>query len=362
MLLSSFFWSYALLQIPAGWLVDRWGVKWTYAAGFVLWSIASGMTALAGSLSVLLIFPIMQGIGQSIVTPASMRYLRMNFTEKRRGLAIGIYMSGTKYGPALGGLICAPLVVHLGWRWMFVVTGLCSLPWLLPWLLLVNETPAALRPAASKPGSPLPGTWKLVLGTPVMWGTCVATFAYMYFVYFCMTWMPIYFTNKHHLSLKSSGWFTAFSFGGMATIAIIAGYAADRLIARGWDPVAVRKGFTIAGFLLACTEVVAVYTTSIPVALFFTIFSLSGLGLATANYWALTQTLMPARVIGTVSGVQNTAANLAGICAPWITGTLIQKTGSYNAPLLAIVVWLVLGVSAYIFWVKREYAPHLEAD
>src|SRR6185436_10828882 len=179
---------------------------------------------------------------------------------------------------------------------------------LIPWVLLVHND-AGVAPAESGIAK-APASWGAILSTPVMWGTCLATFCYMYFVYFCMTWMPTYFKDRHGLSLTDSGWFTFMSFGGMATIAILAGWAADRLIARGYNAVAVRKGFTIAGFILAFSEIIGAFTTSHTLTLFLAVFSLSGLGLATANYWALTQTLMPGRVIGQVAGLQNTAANL----------------------------------------------------
>jgi MFS transporter, ACS family, D-galactonate transporter len=189
-----------------------------------------------------------------------------------------------------------------------------------------------------------------------MWGTCVATFCYMYFVYFCMTWMPTYFKERHGLSLTDSGWFTFMSFGGMATVAIIGGWAADRLIARGYNSVTVRKTFVIAGFVLAFSEIIGAFTDSATLTLFFAVFSLTGLGLTTANYWALTQTLMPGNAIGRVAGVQNTAASLAGIAAPWITGVLVQQTGHFNAPLIAIGFWLAVGVGCYLLFVREKYA------
>ena len=136
----------------------------------------------------------------------------------------------------------------------------------------------------------------------MIWGTIIGTFCYMYFVYFCMTWMPAYFVERRDLSLNSMGLYTFFSFGGMAAMAAVAGWAADRMIARGGDPVPVRKGFTIAGFLMASTEVIGALSDSVTVALFFAVFSLTGLGLATANYWALTQTLIPGGAIGRIVG------------------------------------------------------------
>ena len=140
-------------------------------------------------------------------------------------------------------------------------------------------------------------------------------------------------------------------------VAALAGWAADLSIGRGGDPVMVRKWFTIAGFAIACTELIGAQSASVPVALTFSVVSLSGLGLATANYWALTQTLVPMSAIGRVSGIQNCAASVAGIAAPIFTGWLKQKTGSYEAPMLACCVFLLVGVLSYLFMVKERYAP-----
>jgi MFS family permease len=352
-LLSAFFWSYTLLQMPAGWVVDRFGLKWPYAAGLFLWSAVSAATALASSLNGLIAVRIALGIGESIVTPASMRYIRNNFAEHERGLPIGIFMSGTKYGPAIGAPIATYLVLGYGWRWMFILNGALCILWLVPWLLLVRNEGAAL-PEERRAEEAV--SWGAILGTPFMWGTCIATFCYMYFVYFCMTWMPTYFKERYGLSLTASGWFTFMSFGGLATIAILSGWAADRLIARGRNAVTVRKAFTIVGFVLAFSEIFGAFSNSTTTTLFLAVFSLSGLGLATANYWALTQTMTPAAASARVAGVQNTAANLAGIAAPWITGALVQKTGNFNAPLIAVGFWLMVGVACYLFLVRERYA------
>jgi MFS transporter, ACS family, D-galactonate transporter len=351
-LLSSFFWVYTLLQTPAGWLVDRFGLKWPYAAGLFLWSAVSAATALVSSLNGLIVMRIVLGIGESIVTPASMRYLRDNFAEHERGLPIGIYFSGTKYGPAIGAPIATYLVLSYGWRWMFVLNGALCILWLVPWLLFVRND----RKSSHVQEESASVSWGAIFGSPLMWGTCVATFCYMYFVYFCMTWMPTYFKERFGLSLTASGWFTFMSFGGMATVAILAGWAADRLIVRGRNPVAIRKMFTIVGFVLAFSEVFAAFSHSTAVTLFLAVFSLSGLGLATANYWALTQTLTPASASARVAGIQNTAANVAGIAAPWITGILVQRTGSFNAPLIAVGFWLLVGIACYLFLVRERHA------
>ena len=143
----------------------------------------------------------------------------------------------------------------------------------------------------------------------------------------------------------------------MAIVAVVAGVVADRLIARGGDPIKVRKGFTIAGLAVASTQVIGVMSGSPDLAIAFSIISLTGLGLATANYWALTQSLMPGAAIGRIAGVQNFASNLSGIVAPWFTGWLVRVTGSFEAPMQFITGLLLAGILAYLFLVKREYAP-----
>jgi ACS family D-galactonate transporter-like MFS transporter len=354
---SAFFWSYAFLQIPAGWLVDRYGVKLPYAISFLVWSLVSAGTSLATSVSQLFALRFLLGVGESVVTPASMRWIRFHFPEKQRGLAIGIQMAGTKLGPAIGAWIAGRLILSYGWKTMFVLLGLGSLLWLIPWLTLVDDDDRQIEKAAKAAGPKAGISFARLLASPVIWGTIVGTFCYMYFVYFCMTWMPAYFVEKRHLSLDSMGLYTFFSFSGMAAVAALAGWAADWMIGRGGDPVGVRKAFTIAGFVIASTEVFGAMSDSVPVALFFAVFSLSGLGLATANYWALTQTLIPGGAIGRIVGIQNCAANLPGIAAPLLTGWLKQKTGSYDAPMQAIWFFLLLGIAAYVFLVREKYAP-----
>ncbi|MGC2401263.1 MAG: MFS transporter [Acidobacteriaceae bacterium] len=354
-LLSAFFWAYTLLQTPAGWAVDRFGLKWPYAAGLFLWSAVSAATALVGSVHGLMAARIVVGIGEAIAIPASMRYIRENFAERERGLPMGILMSGTKFGPAIGAPVATYLVLACGWRWMFAINGAFGIVWLLPWLFLVRDDSRITSQAG---GTPAPSRVSLgaILRTPVIWGTCLATFCYMYFVYFCMTWMPTYFKERFGLSLAASSWFTFMSFAGTGIISILAGWAADRFIARGRNPVSVRKAFTIGGFVLAFSAAFAAFSHSTSMNLFLAVFSLSGLGLATANYWALTQTLMPRSASARAAGIQNTAANLAGIAAPWITGVLVQKTGNFNAPLIAVGFWLLVGIGCYLFLVRERYA------
>jgi MFS family permease len=321
---SAFFWSYALLQIPAGWIVDRFGVKWTYAAGFLLWSLTSASTAWVSTFSTLLFLRILLGIGESVVTPAGMRWIRFHFDESRRGAAVGILMASAKLGPAVGAWLATALLTQAGWQFMFLAIGLGSLLWLVPWVLLMRNDDRELEKEAQKASGGASISFATVMASPVIWGTIVGTFCYQYFVYFSMTWMPAYFKEAFNMSLNDSGLFTAASFFCMAVVATLAGFAADSFIAKGHDPVFVRRAFTIA------------------------------------NYWALTQTLIPGAAVGRIVGVQNCAANVPGIVAPVLTGWLVESSGGYRGAILAVLVFLALGVAMYLTVIQRKYAPQAQ--
>src|SRR5215813_9103305 len=134
LLLSSFFWSYALMQIPIGWCADRFNLRWLYAVAFTIWSVAQGLTGLASSLAVLLAFRILLGVGESIYLPGGTKIVSLLFAPSERGLPSGLFDFGTRTGLVLEGILVPWLLVHLGWRRTFLLLGFTALVWILPWL------------------------------------------------------------------------------------------------------------------------------------------------------------------------------------------------------------------------------------
>jgi MFS family permease len=355
---SAFFWSYMLLQIPTGWIVDRYGVKIPYSISFVVWCVASAATGLTRSVSELATVRVITGAGEAIVTPASFRWMRQHFTEDQSGLAVGVYMLGTKIGPAIGAPLAAWLITIYDWHLMFLIVGLAGLVWLIPWLLLVkNDRPAVpVDDAVKTRAVTLP--LRNIMSSPVVWGSIIINFCYNYFVFYCMTWMPAYFVEQRHVSLTKMGLFSFFSFAGIAIVALLAGLAADMIIRRGGNAVFVRKAFVIGGFAIACTELIGVRSSSVQGALFWAIVSLSGLGLTTANSLALCRmTLIPRQAVGLVTGIQNVSTSLAGIVGPILSGWLLEVSGGYQAPMLVIFAFLLLGGVSCAVLLRPEWSP-----
>jgi MFS family permease len=300
------------------------------------------------------------GSMEAVVMPASYRWIRHNVSERHTGLAIGIFAMGNKIGTAIGAPVAAWLIVAYDWRVMFIMTGLLGLVWLLPWLGLVSndlpskaEMPEARRRAATVP-------FRNIIASPVVWGGIVINFCYSYFVFYCMTWMPAYLVEQQGLSLQKSGLYTFFSFAGIALVAVAAGWAADRIIERGGDSVRVRKIFVVAGFAGACTVLFGAFAHSLEMALFWNVFSLTWLGLASANNLALCKiTLVPKPAIGLVTGVQHVAAGLSGGVAASLSGWLLDTSGSYDLPMMVIVVFLVIGALSCIVLMRPEWSPRV---
>ena len=355
---SAFFWSYGLCQLGMGWVVDRYGVKWPYTVCFTLWCLASAATGMVTTLSALILMRLLVGAAEAVVIPASYRWMGNNFRESQKGLAVGIFAMGGKFGPAIGAPIAAWIIVNHSWQMMFVATGLVGLLWLGPWLLMVqNDFPSKAELVTRRQGA-ASVTFGSLLSSPVVWGGMINNFCYGYFTFYCMTWMPAYLVEQRGLSLEKSGLYTFFSFAGIAIVATIAGWAADRLIARGGDAVLVRKSFVVAGFIGGTTVLLGAYAPTLDMALFWNVLSLSLLGLVTANNTTLCKlTLIPKQAIGLNTGLQQVATSLAGGISASLSGWLLHVSGSYTAPMLAIFGFLLVGAGSSVVLLQRKWAP-----
>jgi ACS family D-galactonate transporter-like MFS transporter len=309
----------------------------------------------------LILMRLIVGAAEAVVVPATYRWIRDNFHPNDGGTAVGFYMLGSKFGPAIGAPLAAWLIVSSNWQWMFVITGLAGMLWLIPWMWMAeNDLPHA-DAVLKKKGAAI--SFGRVLASPLIWGTLVINFCYNYFTFFCMTWMPSYLVEQRGLSLTQMGLYTFYSFTGIAIVALVSGWAADKLIQRGGDPIRVRKVFVVAGFAIACTVLLGARAETVEAALFWNVVSLSGLGLTTANNIALCSlTLIPAAIVGQVKGLQNVAVALAGIAAPLMTGWLLHATGSYLAPMTLIFFVLLIGAAAVVLMLRREWIVKLEDD
>src|SRR6266568_8503656 len=337
-LLSAFFWSYTVFQLVVGWLVDRHDVKWIYAAGFFVWSLAMASTGLANSFAGLLAARLCLGIGESVFLPSVSKIVVRLFPPERRGLPNALVDVGTKVGPALSIYLGGMLLHDYSWRVLFIVVGLSSLLWLLPWIWSMPADPAGSGERRAG-GLGMAG----ILCRRETWGTSLGMFALGYVWIFLITWLPSYLVRERNYSLERMALFGSLPFWGMAMASLAGGWASDRWIARGSTQTRVRKTFAVAGLLLcALLMLPAAMVASQSLSLAFLIASCVSLGLFTSNVWAITQTLAGAEAAGKWTGFQNFIGNIGGVISPVIAGWIVEQTQSFFLAFAVAAVILVL--------------------
>jgi MFS family permease len=341
-LLSSFFWTYALFQIVLGSILERLDVHWVFAAGFLLWSLATAGAGIAHSFVALLAMRTILGIGESAAYPCYSQILATRLPEERRGRANSLIAAAAAAGPAFGVFAGGLLMSRIGWRMFFMAFGVASLAWLVPW---IHASPRKFT-ARSAFNNPAPTLLDLLRRRSVL-GTCVGLFCVNYVSYFLLTWLPFYLVRERHFSMKGMATVSGTSYMISALMAATAGWLSDHLIAKGGSPTVIRKsivaiGLTFAGiFLLACVR--AQTRNSI----FLLWIGSASYGACASNVWAITQTLAGRYAAGKWTGLQNVIGNLAGIAAPAITGFVVDRTGRFTFAFVITSAFAMLGAGVW---------------
>src|SRR5690349_6902561 len=187
------------MQIPAGLLVDRLGVKRPLAISLVLWCLLAALTAAAGTFWQLVAVRLLLGVAEATLFPAGLAWLAKNIEERQRGLAAGIFVSGSKWGPAIASPLATWLILDYGWRAMFFALGLIGIVWVIPWMLLAEPDRGSISRAAQTP----PVSFADLFRTRAIWATVIGTFCYNYFLFFSLTWLPAYLVESRNLTLNS---------------------------------------------------------------------------------------------------------------------------------------------------------------
>ena len=342
LLLSSFFWTYSVLLVVAGWLADRVQVKWLYTGGFLLWSAATLGTAAMSTFAGLLAMRLLLGVGETVVYPCNGKFLVNAFSEECRGLANALTDVGSRLGPMLGNLLGGLLVAGIGWRGLFTITGAGALLWLIPWVLWAPRVEVRSKGEAGDYAS-----WVELLRRRDVWGTFLGLCGANYAWYFLLSWLPSYLADERHFTMKSVAIWGALPYLVMAAAQVNGGAMADRWIRRGHPAVAVRRGIMVAGLLLTAVLLPLALLPRIEWAFAGLFVSFCAFGTYVSNLFALTQTLAGSRAVGRWTGMQNAFGNLAGVVSPIVTGWLVSRTGSFSVAFVAASVACVAGAASF---------------
>ena len=367
-LFSGFFWSYALLQIPSGMILDRFGVTAVYRVSSFLWSLTSAMTALAGGFGGVLAARLLLGVAEGPGFPASAKATGYWFPRGERAMATSIFDAAAKFANVIGVPLVALAVVQFGWRWGFAITGMLSFLYFLVFLIVYRDPSRHPRLSsaerdyiraggATREGPAESGEVAMLgylLRNRKVWGLTIGFSAYVYSFYLFLTWLPNYLVQSMHMSILKSAGFTAIPWI-CATIAGlgVGGWLIDHLIARGYDETPVRKTVLVVGMLLGLAVFGATVTTNPVWAIVWISVALSGLAAASPVGWSIPSLIAPRGGTGTIGGIMNFLNNMMGVVAPVTTGYIVGATGSFVGAFLAAGIVLVIGIVAYVFILGR---------
>ena len=341
---GSFFFTYSLFLPVSGWLADRFDVKWVMAVGFFVWSGATAVTGSLHAFTALLAARLMLGIGESVAYPSYARTLVRHVPEVGRGFANALIAAGVGCGPALGTFFGGTLMARFGWRPFFIVLGVLSMVWLIPWITWMPRGGTAVSPVEQGGAGFLE-----LLKERSMWGTCGGLFGANYVLYFEITWLPTYLVHERHFSMGTMAKIGGLGYLCYAAAAAVFGWISDRWIAAGGSPTLVRKTFAGVGagsaglLLLGCA--LAGPTASVILLL----LAFAAGGMCGSNIWAITQTLAGPRMAGRWTGLQNFLGNLAGVIVPTVTGFVVDYSGRFLMAFVIMAIVAMLAALSYFF-------------
>ncbi|KAG8149977.1 MFS transporter [Burkholderia catarinensis] len=342
---SAFGWTYALMQIPGGWLVDKVSPRVLYAGALALWSAATLLLGFAGSFVGLIVLRLAVGALEAPAYPINNRVVTTWFPTRERASAIGGYTSGQFVGLAFLTPVLAWLQGHLGWHMVFVATGGAGIAWAAIWYAVYREPRAfrgvnAAEIALIRDGGGLvdledriaarsertPSTWRdlgVVLGQRKLWGIYLGQFALNSTLWFFLTWFPTYLVKYRGMDFIKSGFLASLPFLAAFVGVLCSGVLSDWLMRRGASQGFARKLPIISGLLISTCIIGANYVSSTGWVIAFMTIAFFGNGFASIT-WSLVSGLAPARLLGLTGGVFNLIGNLAAIATPIVIGLLVN--------------------------------------
>jgi ACS family D-galactonate transporter-like MFS transporter len=372
LILSSFFWTYALMQVPGGMLADRFKPRIVIALATVFWGAFQAIAAGATSWVVLMLTRLGLGASEAPIYPAGGKLNAIWMTQTERGRGATLLDGGAPLGAALGSIVIAWLIAAFNsWRMAFVIAGvgtmLCGL---LAWYYIrnaprehpsVNEAEAryleaahAIEDAATPPSSG--GSWTAYFRFRSVWCMCLGWMFFNTTFYGLLTWMPTYLFKVHGFDIKVLGSASFIIFFAGFVGELVGGWIGDTWRSRGGTPNMVfRTLFGIAAIMATVSIFLVAYTTN-PIAvvalLSTTLFFLRWCGM----YWAIPSALAGRGKSGFLGGCMNLGGNIAGITTPLIVGFIVQATGSY---FLALMYFAAAGIALLICSSLIDYSRKL---
>jgi sugar phosphate permease len=352
--------SYALFEIPSGYLADRFGARAMLARIVLWWSAFTTLTGFVSRVWSLVLVRFLFGMGEAGAYPTAATSVFRWFPQVERGRVFGVIFLSSQLGAAAAPLLIVPIQVAFGWRVSFYLFGVFGLLWVAGWWRWYRNHPvevtgispgelAQIRKGEADvlPSDPAGGAFPFrAIGiNKSVWTIMGSTFSYLYAYYFFLFWLPTYMIRARGFSegeTKLSA--LPFVIGGAANLC--GGYARDAAV-RHWGTKWGARAVGIGGLLTAAVAVLAaLVSVSKYAALAWLALCYGGITFQQPTVFA-TCVDIGKRHAGAVAGCMNTAGAVGGLLSSLIFGYLVERTGSYDAVLLSMAAILLAGAALW---------------
>lgn len=328
---SAFFFSYALMQIPGGWLTDKFGTYRTVIVAIAMWSLFTIMTGFAWSLGALVIIRILFGIGEGAYPSASLKEIDMAFPYEQRSAAMSSTISSNYVGAAIAPMIVAPIIATLGWRVAFHAMGIIGIIFVIVYAVLLRPKQKEKTAAAGVAGNKVP--WKNILSNGMLWQFFLVVFGLSIITKGLDSWMPTYLLTARHISLAGIAWMVPMPSIAAGIGAIVSGFILVKFFKGHEKLMLALTSLCATGFMFGMYE-----AKSVAAVIAFEIATYFFKSLAFAGTYALLAQLISKDEYGSAVGIVNFGGQLAGFLAPLIIGFMVSAfNGSFSAGFLFIV-------------------------
>lgn len=368
LIFSGFGWSYAFLQIPGGWFLDRYGPRLTYFWSCFFWSLATFAMGFGRNFASLFGLRLAIGAAEAPAFPTNSRVVASWFPRQERAFATGVYTAGEFVGLAFLTPILFWISTSWGWHAIFYATGLLGLIFSFVWYFYYRDPKdsKAVNEAELdyiRKGDGL--AEKAVSGTKIdwsdffelfkhrqLWGIYIGCFAVTSTLVFFLTWFPTYLVTEKHMPMLKVGIYAAVPYIAAFFGVLIGGYWSDSMLKKGYSLTTARKLPVTLGLLGSCSIMLANYTNdfNVIIAIMSVAFLAEGLS---ALGWVIVGDVAPVKSVGLAGGVFNLFANLAGIVTPIVIGFIVKATGSFTWALVYMSCIALLGACSYLFLVGK---------
>ncbi len=326
---SAFFFSYALMQIPGGWLTDKFGTKITIIVAISMWSIFTVLTGFAWSLASLLVIRVLFGIGEGTFPSASLKQISEEVSYDHRSQATSAIISSNYIGSAIAPMMMAPIIAFLGWRTAFHFMGIIGLIFVVVYFFVLRPIKSTKSVTTNRKKI----VWGQVLSNRIIWQFFIVVFGLSVVTKGLDTWMPTYLLQSRHINLAGVAWMVPLPSLAAGVGAVLSGFIMVKFFKNH------EKWLIALASLLTTVFMFGMYRSStLAGVISFEVLTYFFKSIAFSGSFAFFAQLMTQKAYGSSVGIVNFGGQLAGFLAPILIGVLVQSFGgSYSVAFLFLV-------------------------